>query len=58
MKNNVKPQESRVSCKNIAVFVAGKGISKKETCLSDEKRNMMKGILEKRKAAFDALAKY
>ena len=58
MKNNVKPQESRVSCKNISVSVAGKGISKKETCLSDEKRNMMKEILKKRKAAFDALAKY
>ncbi len=29
MKNNVKPQESRVSCKNISVSVAGKGISKK-----------------------------
>ena len=56
MKNNVKPQESRVSCKNISVSVAGKGISKKETCLSDEKRNMMEGILKKRKAAFDALA--
>jgi hypothetical protein len=52
-KNKGHPQ-----CRDVLVSIAGEGTSVKRVCLSEKRRRIMKKIMETRKAAFDALAKY
>jgi hypothetical protein len=54
----VKKTKGHPQCRDVLVSIAGEGTSVKRVCLSEKRRRIMKKIMETRKAAFDALAKY